>query len=111
METEILFNTVKLIPWSVLLQLSIVSIIALILKRYYDNFASYFMFRANKDLGKNVKVIVNGHKGYITFFTWRFIYVMIEDSKNELVIPISRWTTYTWIVCRNGKNVCEKEDI
>jgi len=102
METDILLDTMKLIPWSVLLQLSIVSIIALILKRYYDNFASYFMFRANKDLGKNVKVIVNGKSGIITHFTWRFIYVKLKDSGNELIIPITRWTIYNWEICKNG---------
>lgn len=103
MDTGILFDTVKIIPWTVLLQLSIVSIIALVLKRYYDNIASYFMFRANRDLGKNVKIKVNGQVGYIVHFTWRFIYVKLQDSGNELIIPITRWTIYNWEIIKNGK--------
>jgi hypothetical protein len=60
------------------------------------------MFRANRDLGKNVKVKVDGNLGYITQYSWRFIYVTLEESKNEMIIPISRWTYYKWEVCRNG---------
>ena len=105
MGTEVIFDTIKIIPWTLMLQLSIVAIIALILKRYYDNFASYFMFRANKDLGKNVKIKVNGKTGYIVHYTWRFIYVKLEETGNELVIPITRWTVYTWEICRNGHDI------
>jgi len=60
------------------------------------------MFRSNKDLGKNVKVIVNGRAGYIVHYTWRFIYVRLTETGNELVIPITKWTSFTWEICRNG---------
>jgi len=103
MDTGILLTTVKIIPWTVLLQLSIVAIIVLVLKRYYENIASYLMFRSNKDLGKNVKVKVNGQTGYIVHFTWRFIYVKLSESGNELIIPITRWSVYTWEIIKNGK--------
>ena len=103
METKILMETITMIPWTVLFQLSVVAIIALVLKRYYDNIASYFMFRANRDLGKNVKIKVNGQTGYIVHFTWRFIYVKLQESGNELIIPITRWTMYNWEIIKNGK--------
>ncbi len=103
-----LMETVKVIPWTVLLQLSIVAIISLILKKYYDNISSYWMFRTNKNLGKNVKINVNGKDGYITHYTWRFIYVSLKESGNELIIPITKWTGYRWEVVRNGKTVEEK---
>lgn len=104
MDPKILLETISQVPWGILFQLSIVAIIGLILKRYYDNFASYFMFRANKDLGKNVKVRVNGDLGYIIHYSWRFIYVKLETG-NELVIPITRWTAFRWEICRNGHDV------
>lgn len=104
MGTELL-DTIKIIPWTVLLQLSIVAIIGLILKRYYDNIASYWMFRSNKDLGKNVKVKVNGDNGYIVYYNWRFIYVRLDESGHELIIPITRWTVHRWEVCRNGVEI------
>jgi hypothetical protein len=105
MDTKILFETIKVIPWTILLQLSVVAIVGLILKRYYDNLASYFMFRSNKDLGKNVKVIVNGQVGYIIHFSWRFIYIKLQDTGNELVIPITRWTSHKWEICRDGHDI------
>ena len=102
MNFDVWIQTVKVIPWALLLQVSGVAIIALIAKKYYDNISSYYMFRANKDLGKNVKIIIDGRPGYIIHYTWRFIYVKLTDTNNELIIPITRWTYYTWEVVRNG---------
>ena len=100
---ETLMETIKLIPWTMLLQLSVVAVIAMVLKRYYDNIAAYFMFLANKDLGKNVKVKVDGETGYIVHHTWRFIYVKLQKNGNERLIPIHRWTMYNWEIIKNGK--------
>ena len=74
-----------------------------VLKRYYDNLSSYLMFRSNKDLGKNVKVCINGQEGFITQITWRFIYVRLTESGNELIIPITKWTNQRWEIYKNGK--------
>lgn len=105
MDFTLWLETIKVIPWTLFLQLSVVAILGLIAKRYYDNFASYFMFRANKDLGKNVKIIVNGDPGYIVHYTWRFIYIRLTESGNELIIPITRWTALKWEIVKNGKYV------
>jgi hypothetical protein len=101
MELNVWAETVKVIPWTMILQFSAIAIVALIAKRYYDNLASYFMFRSNKDLGKNVKVIINGQEGHIMSYTWRFIYIKLSTG-NELVIPISRWMMNKWEICKNG---------
>lgn len=74
-----------------------------VIKRYYDNISSYLMFRSNKDLGKNVKVMVNGQEGFITQTTWRFIYVRLTESGNELIIPITKWPNQRWEIFKNGK--------
>ena len=105
MDVDVWAQTIKVIPWTLILQVSAIAILGMIAKKYYDNISSYYMFRANKDLGKNVKVIVNGKPGYIIHYTWRFIYVKLEESGNELVIPITRWTIFTWEICRNGHDV------
>ena len=101
MENEIL-NALNSIDWILLLKLSIIAIVGMVAKRYYDNISSYLMFRSNKDLGKNVKVMVNGQEGFITQTTWRFIYVKITKSGNELVIPITKWTNQKWEIFKNG---------
>lgn len=105
MGIDVWAQTIKVIPWTLILQVSAIAILGMIAKKYYDNISSYYMFRANKDLGKNVKVIVNGKPGYIVHYTWRFIYVKLDESGNELVIPITRWTVFTWEICRNGHDV------
>jgi len=102
MNFDVWAQTVNGIPWMLILQVSIVGIIVLIAKKYYDNLSSYFMFRSNKDLGKNVKIIINGDEGYIIHYTWRFIYVKLKSTGNELIIPITRWTTFRWEICKNG---------
>jgi len=102
MEFDVWYKTISTIPWAILLQVSIVGIVVLIAKKYYDNLSSYFMFRSNKDLGKNVKVIVNGRPGYIVHYTWRFIYIRLSDTGNELIIPITKWTSFSWEIFKNG---------
>jgi len=104
MEFNVLLSTLQLIPWLLLLQLAVIGVLVLIIKKYYDNISSYFMFRANKDLGKNVKIIINSRPGRITHYTWRFIYIKMSDTGNEMIMPITKWTSYTWEICKNGNN-------
>jgi len=101
-----IFEAIGAINWLLLLKLAVVAVLALYFKRHFDNVASYMMFRSNKDLGKNVKVVINGKEGIITQVTWRFIYVKYTENGHELIIPITKWTNQRWEVCKNGK---EKE--
>jgi len=101
---QAIMNALNAIEWGILIKLSIAAILLGAAKRYYDNISSYLFFRSNKDLGKNVRVIVNGKEGFITQATWRFIYVRIKDSDNELIIPITKWTNQKWEICKNGKD-------
>ena len=95
-----IFNSV---PWKTLFSIFFAAICIGVIKRYYDNISSYLMFKSNKDLGKNVKVIVNGQEGFIVQATWKFIYVRLTESGNELIIPITKWTNQKWEICKNGK--------
>lgn len=101
MEKEIL-DILDTVPWALLLKLAVAAIILAIAKRYYDNISAYAMFRSNKDLGKNVRVIVNGQEGIIVQATWRFIYVRVKESGNEIIIPITKWTNQKWEIFKNG---------
>lgn len=90
------------IQWGLLVKLAAVAVIVAIVRRYYVNLSAYAMFRSNKDLGKNVRVVVNGQEGFIIQANWRFIYVRLKESGNELVIPIGEWTKQKWEVFKNG---------
>lgn len=100
MDSEILLNTIQTIPWLIFLQLSIVAIIALMFKKLYDNITSYLMFRSNPDLGKNVRVKINGNLGTIIKFNWKFIYIQLEENNTVLLVPITRWVIQTWEICK-----------
>jgi len=100
---KIMLDIISNIPWSMLAGLFSVAIILAIAKKYYDNLGAYWMFRSNKDLGKNVRVVIDGKEGVISQVTWRFIYINIKESGNELIVPITRWTTFRWEVFKNGK--------
>ncbi|MBR9682661.1 MAG: hypothetical protein GOV02_03210 [Candidatus Aenigmarchaeota archaeon] len=99
-----LFDAINSIQWALLLKLAVVAVLGLYLKKHFDNFASYMMFRSNKDLGKNVKVLLDGREGFITQVSWRFIYVEFHDKSTERIIPITKWTSLKWEVCKNGKD-------
>ena len=99
---DILLNFLESIQWALLAKLALAAVIIAIARRYYANLSAYAMFRSNKDLGKNVRVVVNGEEGFITQVTWRFIYVKIKGSGNEMVIPIVEWTKQKWEIFKNG---------
>ncbi len=100
MDSEILLNTIQTIPWVILLQISVVVVIGLFLKKFYDNLSSYLMFRSNTDIGINVKVKINGKCGYIVKYNWRFIYIKLKEDENVLIIPINRWAIQSWEICK-----------
>ena len=93
---KVLMDALNSVEWALMLKISIVAIIVMVAKRYYDNISSYLMFRSN------VRVIVNGKEGIITQATWKFIYVSLKESDNELIIPITKWTNQKWEIFKNG---------
>jgi len=96
-------TAVKPEMWWTLFQLSGIAIIAIILKKTYDMIAAYMMFRSNKDIGKNVRLVLNNREAIVTHFTWRFIFIRFKDNGNEKIIPMSRWYNYEWEIIKNGK--------
>jgi len=100
---KLILDIVNSIPWGMLGGLAIAAVVFAIAKKYYDNLAAYWMFRSNKDLGKNVRVLVDGEEGFISQVSWRFIYIRISKTGNELIIPMTRWTIFRWEVYKNGK--------
>ena len=100
---KILLDIISGIPWGLLGSLALAAIVFAIAKKYYDNIAAYWMFQSNKDLGKNVRIIINGEKGFISEVNWKFIYIRMSGTGNELIIPITRWTTFKWEIDKNSK--------
>jgi len=107
---KIIFDVINSVPWGTILAIGFATVLLIIVKKYYDNLAAYWMFRSNKDLGKNVRVSINGEEGVISQVTWRFIYITIKSSGNELIIPITRWIYFRWEVYKNGKELDKERE-
>jgi hypothetical protein len=63
---------------------------------------AYVAFRANRDIGKNVKLVVKDREAIITHFTMRYIHIRFKDNKNEMIIPMRRWENMDWEIIKNG---------
>lgn len=96
-------NAIKPELWWMLAKLSGVLIAVAVLKKIYDSIAAWLMFRSNKDIGKNVRIVLNNREAIITHFTWRFIFIRFKDNGNEKIIPMRKWYDYEWEVIKNGK--------
>lgn len=88
-----------------LLQVSVIGIAVILLHNVMRTVAAYIAFRANRDIGKNVKLIINGREAIITHFTMRFIFIRYKDNKNELIVPMKRWENHDWELIKNGIKV------
>lgn len=73
-----------------------------LLHKVLKSVAAYLSFRTNKDIGKNVKIMIKGREAIITHFTIRFIFVRFTECKNELIIPMLKWENYDWELIKNG---------
>jgi hypothetical protein len=89
------------ILWT-LVQTSVIAIALMMFHKLWKQTAAYLSFRANKDLGKNVKIIIRGREAIITHFTIRFIFIRFIESGTELIIPITKWENQDWELIKNG---------
>jgi len=87
--------------WALVQSCAVFVVIAL-LHKLLKSVAAYLSFRSNKDIGKNVKIIIKNREAIITHFTMRFIFIRFTDGGNEMVIPMSRWELHDWELIKNG---------
>ena len=98
---DIIIQVKPEILWT-LVQTSVIAIGALMLHKLWKQMAAYLAFRGNKDIGKNVKIVIRGREAIVTHFNIRFIFIRFIESGNELIIPITRWETQDWELIKNG---------
>ena len=105
MDTKVIieiFNAIKPELWWMFFQALGVTVVLIILKNINTNLAAYFMFRTNKNIGRNVKIKFNGRDAIITNYDWRFIYIKYLDTHTEALVHITKWQSQTWEVYKNG---------
>jgi hypothetical protein len=74
----------------------------------FKTFVAYISFRANRDIGKNVKLVIKDREAIITHYTMRFIFIRFHDNKNEMIIPMRKWENLDWELIKNGFVQSEK---
>ncbi len=99
METAVqdIVTAVKPELWWMLLQACAILLIVLILKKVFENYSAYIMFKLNKNLGVGTRIIINGMDGVIENYDRSSIYIRVDEG-NVLMIPIARWRFQNWIV-------------
>ena len=86
----------------VILKSSVAIMVIMGLYNMFKTFVAYVSFRANKDIGKNVKLVIKDREAIITHFTMRFIFIRFKDNKNEMIIPMKKWENLDWELIKNG---------
>jgi hypothetical protein len=97
-----IFNAISPELWVMFFKGLGIAIVLMILNNFKTNLAAYFMFRTNKNLGKNVKIRFNGRDAMITHYDWRFIYITFLDTHTEALVHITTWQKQKWEVYKNG---------
>ena len=83
--------------WWMLAQACIILLVVLVLKKVFENYSAYIMFKMNKNLGVGTRIIINGMDGVIENYDRSSIYIRVDEG-NVLMIPIARWRFQNWIV-------------
>lgn len=98
--------------WYLLVQGLATVAIGLALYKLLNAIVSYYFVRFDKELGKNVGVIINDRRGYIAHISLRHLIVKFDDtikpcgdnedvhSGNELLIPITQVASRVWEIIR-----------
>jgi hypothetical protein len=98
---EIFMQIKPELMWT-LFQTSIIAIAILMFHKVLKSVAAYLSFRANKDIGKNVKIMIKNREAMITHFTIRFIFLRFKDNGNEMIVPMGKWENLDWELIKNG---------
>ncbi len=104
-----IFSSVAPELWWLLLQSCATVAVCMALYKLLNSIVSYFYVRWDKELGKNVGVVIDSRRGYIAHITFRHIIVKFDDndddihSDNDLLIPITQVASRTWEIIRRNK--------
>ena len=97
-----IFMSIKPELWYTLAQLSIVLLLAILLKKGLTTFAAYLIFKWNKELGKNVKVVHQGKECIIMDYNYRYIHLKVLDGGNKIILPMIDSGGMKWEIIRES---------
>jgi len=89
--------------WWLFIQMVVTGIIMLALYKVMNQFVNYFFIRFDKEISKNVGVVIDGRDAYIAHISIRHLIVRFEDNENEMIIPLSKVLSDSWEIIRRAK--------
>lgn len=104
MEQQIIQDMVTAITpelWYLFLQAVATVILTLIVYQLLKNVAAYITLRFDKEFGKNIKVVYDGHDAIVTDVNIRRLTLKL-DNGNDVLIPITKVSQIAWEIVRNG---------
>ena len=85
------------------MQMIVTGIIALALYKVMNQAVNYFFIRFDKEISKNVGVVVDKREAYIAHISFRHLIVRFDDNGNEMIIPLSKVLSDKWEIIRRIK--------
>lgn len=87
--------------WTLFFQMVLTVILTLIVYQLLRNVTAYIILRFDKEFGKNIKVVYDGHDAMVVDVNMRRLTLKLENG-NELLIPITKVGQMSWEIVRNG---------
>lgn len=95
--------------WVILLQSLATVAVCLALYKVLNQIVAYYFVRFDKELGKNVGIVIEGRTGYIAHITIRHIIIKFDEGEgrgidvhagNDVLIPITQVASRVWEIIR-----------
>ena len=88
--------------WWTLFQLSTVVFIAMLIKKGLNNLAAYLIFKWNKEVGKNVKIVHKGKECIVMDYNYRYVHLKVLDGGNKVILPMIDTGGMSWEIVRDS---------
>jgi len=107
MEQQIIKDLVQSVApelWWLFLQMMVTATIGLGLYKAMNQLVNYFFVRFDRELSKNVGVVIDGRKGYIAHISIRNLIIRYDDNHNELIVPLSNVLNSHWEIIKERRH-------
>lgn len=89
--------------WWLFVQMIATAIISLALYKLINQMVNYFFIRFDKEISKNVGVVIDKREAYIAHISFRHLIVRFDDNGNEMIIPLAKVMSERWEIIRRIK--------
>ena len=96
--------------WYMFFQMVLAAILTLALVQMLKSLVAYLFVRFDRELGKNVKVVMDGEEGYVAHINLQHLIVRMK-SGNEKLVPITKVRTMVWEVVRLNGDFQKKKEV